>query len=233
MNVVSAPYRHSGMTLIELMIAMTLSLILAGGAIVLFVNTKSTYSLQQAVGRMQSDGNAAMTLLEQQIRLAGYPEDSLTLESGIVGTRGDSYTVQATATYFSQTESSDNSLIFQYEAPSNQFRNCAGETFAEGDVISVRIALSDPDGDGIGSLRCEGAASFADLVGAATGLTIVYGEDTDGDGAPNQYRTYDSVANLRNVVAIRLTYSVVADHDDVNPRLFSNTIALRNQVHLL
>ena len=79
---------EAGFTLVELMIAMVLSLMIMGGTLALFAGTKSTFLLQRAVSQVQSDGNAVLTLLEHQVRLAGYPQDSLLLESGVIGNNG-------------------------------------------------------------------------------------------------------------------------------------------------
>lgn len=226
MNATPRCRRQAGLTLIELMIAMVLSLLLMAGTIALFGGTKQTYALQRAVSDVQASGHAALSLLEQQIRLAGHPEDSLALQSGIVGTKGKTYPVVG-AHVFGETESADDALIVQFEAPTDGFRNCAGEVFNAGDVVAIRISL-----DAAGTLRCQGAAASADLATAVSGLTFTYGEDgADDDKAPDAYVTYDAVTNLRNVVAIRMSFAVGSDHPDVNPRQFTSTIAMRNQVH--
>lgn len=226
--------KQSGLTLVELMIAMVLSLVTMAATLALFTSTKNTFRLQQAVSQAQSGGNAALTLLRQQIQLAGYPEDSLVLQSGVVGTNasGGNYTIVGTSTGFSQTASSDNSLIIQFEAPQDAFFNCAGELFNTADMVAVRIALADADGDGINALTCQGTGSAVELVDNVSNLQIQYGEfSSAAASAPVLYKNYASVANARNVVAVRLSFDVGSDHPELQPRTFTTTIPIRNQVH--
>jgi type IV pilus assembly protein PilW len=218
-----------------LLIAMTLSLVIMAGILALLTGTKQTFTLQQAVSRVQSDGNAAMMLLEGQIRTAGYPEDSLVLETGVVGKdgKGGNYAISADAGQaFSETVSGDSSLILQFEAPYDGFFNCAGEVFSVNDTIAVRIALSDIDGDGIDSLTCQGISAPAVLVDDVTNLQFEYGELSSGATAvPVEYKAYSDVGNTRNVVAVRVSFDVNADHPSLQARTFSTTVPIRNQVH--
>jgi type IV pilus assembly protein PilW len=64
--------REKGLTLIELLVAMTLGLLLIGGAIGFFLSTKQANLTLDALSRNQESGRFAMSLLTQNIRLAGY-----------------------------------------------------------------------------------------------------------------------------------------------------------------
>jgi type IV pilus assembly protein PilW len=44
-----------------------------------------------------------------------------------------------------------------------------------------------------------------ELVEGVENMQILYGEDTDGDRIPNRYLTVNSVSNLANVVAVRVS----------------------------
>jgi len=226
--------RQSGLTLIELLIAMVLSLVIMAGILALFMGTKQTFALQQAVSQVQSDGNAAVMLLESQIRLAGYPEDSLLLATGVIGPdgKGSNYAISAEAGQaFSETASGDGLLILQFEAPYDGFFNCAGELFNANDTVAVRIALSDLDGDGVDSLTCQGTSAPAVLVDDVTNLQFQYGELSSGAAVPVAYKPYADVVNTRNVVAVRVSFDVNANHPSLQARTFSTTVPIRNHVH--
>ena len=80
-------------------------------------------------------------------------------------------------------------------------------------------------------------------------MQILFGEDTSGDGSPNQYLTSDQVADPKQVTAIRIWLVVRSERekvldesqiytiDGVNEsqddsrlrQVFSATIALRNR----
>ena len=63
---------QSGMSLIELMIAMVLGLVLAGGAIQIFISSKATYGLENALSRLQETGRFVVDTLAKEVRMAGY-----------------------------------------------------------------------------------------------------------------------------------------------------------------
>jgi type IV pilus assembly protein PilW len=59
-----------GLSLVEIMVAMTLGLILLAGVIQLFVSNKRAHAVQTAVNGMQENGRYAMKLLSDSIRAA-------------------------------------------------------------------------------------------------------------------------------------------------------------------
>ena len=67
----SAP-RQSGFTLVELMVAMTISLVVLAGVIQVFVSNKQTHRSQQANARLQESGRTAIALLQRDIRPVGF-----------------------------------------------------------------------------------------------------------------------------------------------------------------
>jgi type IV pilus assembly protein PilW len=64
--------RMIGFTLIELMIAMTISMVLLGGVIQVFISSKQAYRLQESQARMQENARFIFAVLSNSIRQAGY-----------------------------------------------------------------------------------------------------------------------------------------------------------------
>lgn len=64
--------RQKGLSLIELMIAVTLGLILMTGVMQVFLSSKTVFSSQQALSRVQETGRLAIEFLSRDIRMAGY-----------------------------------------------------------------------------------------------------------------------------------------------------------------
>ncbi|WP_312960348.1 PilW family protein [Stutzerimonas nitrititolerans] len=64
--------RQRGLSLVELMVAMALSLLLMLGVIQIFLSSKQTYSTNSALSRVQENGRFAMEFLTQDIRNTGY-----------------------------------------------------------------------------------------------------------------------------------------------------------------
>lgn len=63
---------QTGMTLIEIMIALLIGVFLLGGVINIFINSKQTYRMQEGLSRLQENGRFAMEFLAKDIRLAGF-----------------------------------------------------------------------------------------------------------------------------------------------------------------
>ncbi|RLA45094.1 MAG: hypothetical protein DRR42_19745 [Gammaproteobacteria bacterium] len=63
---------QNGLTLVELMIAMVISLVLVGGVTQTYISTKQTYRLTEAQSRIQENGRFALYLLTRDIRMADF-----------------------------------------------------------------------------------------------------------------------------------------------------------------
>lgn len=68
----TTPRGQAGLSLIELMIAMTLGLFILAGILTVFITNKQTYIVQQGIAHIQESGRFATTHLAHDIRLAGY-----------------------------------------------------------------------------------------------------------------------------------------------------------------
>ena len=63
---------QSGITLVELMIAVTLSIVITAGVIQIFISNKRTYEVQEAVSRLQENGRFASEFIADDIRMVGF-----------------------------------------------------------------------------------------------------------------------------------------------------------------
>jgi len=72
MKIPTLQSKQQGFTLIEIMIAATISLILLAGVGQIFTSNQQTYRVQEAVSRVQENGRFAMHLLTKEIRMAGF-----------------------------------------------------------------------------------------------------------------------------------------------------------------
>jgi type IV pilus assembly protein PilW len=64
--------RHGGFSVIELMVAMVISLLLLGGVATIFVSSKGTYERVERLSRTQESGRFALDAIVRDIRSAGY-----------------------------------------------------------------------------------------------------------------------------------------------------------------
>ncbi len=61
-----------GLSIVEIMVALTIGLILLAALTRLFVTSRTTYTLEESLARVQESGRFAMEFLAQDIRMAGY-----------------------------------------------------------------------------------------------------------------------------------------------------------------
>jgi len=66
------PGTQCGFSLVEIMIALTLSLILTAGVIQIMASSRQTYRVADAAARMQENARFAMDFLTRDIRMAGF-----------------------------------------------------------------------------------------------------------------------------------------------------------------
>ena len=83
--------KQSGMTLVELMVSMTIGIMLIAGIVQLMANNKQHYLFQSELARMQENGRYALTVLREEIQMAGVSGCSATsqvnnlLDTGAAG----------------------------------------------------------------------------------------------------------------------------------------------------
>lgn len=65
-------HRQNGMSMIELMVAMVISLILLIGVGQIFIGTKRAYLMNEGLSRIQEDGRFAIDFLQRTVRMADY-----------------------------------------------------------------------------------------------------------------------------------------------------------------
>lgn len=65
-------HRQAGVGLVEIMVAVTLSLILTAGLIHVYTGNKQTYRIQESLSRVQENGRFALDFVTRDLRSAGF-----------------------------------------------------------------------------------------------------------------------------------------------------------------
>jgi type IV pilus assembly protein PilW len=68
----SAPGQAAGLTLVELLVAMTIGLVLMIGAVQVYVDSSKSFAVNETTARLQENARYAMSVIEPDIRMAGY-----------------------------------------------------------------------------------------------------------------------------------------------------------------
>ena len=65
-------HRQAGVGLVEIMVAVTLSLILMAGLVQVYTGNKQTYRIQESLSRVQENGRFALDFITRDLRSAGF-----------------------------------------------------------------------------------------------------------------------------------------------------------------
>jgi len=172
--------RQQGLSLIELMIAMTLGLILLAGVVQIFLSSKQTYSTVMGTSQLLDNGRLATHFISNSVTKAGYWGDvSFTREYGTdsglevvhTGTSNTPYADKYIgrfgvneylsgsnddATDANVVDGTDEIWIRFNGNDGSPMTNCAGANILATQVAIERYYLSEPVGsETIGSLVCE------------------------------------------------------------------------------
>ena len=188
---------QQGSGLIELMISMAIGLILVLGISLVFVSVNKINKDRQGLSNLQNNQRLAMSFISSGIYNAGYYPNPLAVSpiasnQALVGTESGT----------------NDTLTIRFVAPSGTsitpFQGCTA-TLTPGNVYSNTFSVS------AGNLVCTQtditAGTTATVVNLSTGLSgldIVYGVDTTGDGSAETYRNA-STATWGTVKTVMVT----------------------------
>lgn len=209
---------QSGFSLVELMIAMTLSLMLLGAVIQVFLSSKLTSELSNDVSRVQENGRFSLEFLARDIRMAGYsnlPRHRST--PNILNTSCDSFNP---CTSNGAGNNSDRIAVTLNPLPdaTGAETDCTGANVNANDQIANVYYVSTDNATGISSLMCRGYnlttntwnASEQPLVDGIDNMQILYGIDSTEDdrnlSQVNRFVDASSVsaADWNSIRAVRL-----------------------------
>lgn len=239
--------KQHGVTLVELMLSLAISLIVLLAVTSIYVTSKRGYAIQDTLARQQENGRFAIELLTQDLRMAGFRKDfhhdafiAVNTADGGAGAANDTITIQ----YESTTD------CLGQATPLN---SCMTSGVVNGRRCAVNRYFIDANSD----LAClgNGGANPEVIVERVDNLQILYGVDTDNseDGTANKYVTWDNVTNAERerIVSVRFgmlvstptetakaqlatTHNILDQTLNVNDRrinrVYTSTVVLRNRL---
>ncbi|MFV3306619.1 PilW family protein [Pseudomonas sp. NY15181] len=209
---------QSGLSLVELMIAMLLGLLLIGGVLQVFLSSKQTFSSNTALSRVQENGRFAMTFLTYDLRNAGYKGECVSELNNLTGLTDARYTLdmalqgwesgQSIPNWFSGTRRSgtDAILVKHAAAASGATPSAASSTdsisttAATGIAQGTLLVLSDPIGCDLFRNNSAASNSAVSVNGASFGHiypstsdilkfeSTLYFVNNNSAGSPSLYR---------------------------------------------
>jgi type IV pilus assembly protein PilW len=138
--------RSSGMTLIELMVALAIGSFLMIGAITVFMQSRNTFRVNESVSRLQENARFVLDALEPDVRMAHY--FGLTTRSGKVQGRALPTDPAAFAVANDCGVNWSVNLASEVDASNNAYAwACAafGAAQAGSDTLVIRRVMEDPE----------------------------------------------------------------------------------------
>jgi len=190
--------RATGVTLVELLVAITLGAIILAGAVTLFVNNRDTYKTTNELSRLQETARYALDMMVKDIRMAGYfgcaDRGDTVRNNVVVATAGQLWDINLDPAAGAVIPAIEG---FEAAFPANEFMPSG---------FDVTVGANGPGGDILAStdaitLRYL-AGSMNDVAGTAG--TLDYLVTADAINGPNSVITADSTGGfaLNQVAAI-------------------------------
>lgn len=236
-----SPNRQQGLTLIEILIALLLGVFLIGGVLEIFVNTKETNRMQEALSRLQENGRFAMEFIGRDMRMASYSFCPRALSSLPVNPLANFIVGVDGAGNGTNQDSPDSIAVQWIEATTCPTIN---------PPVNVAYAVVDNPTTGVRELQRNGAP----LIEGVENMQIFYGYDTGGTqhGPPAFYGAWGQVANRERVVSVRVNLllyssdpfvldapaSIIFNNENTVSdrrvrRTFTSTFTLRNRYDVI
>lgn len=222
--------RPSGFTLVELMVAITITMFLIAGMLALVVKMKGSFTTQDQLGRTQENVLFALTILDTTIRHAGYfPDPAVSTESiampatTTANPDGTTYADQQSIAGSAGAGTVSDTISVRFQAASgDDLTNCAGDINKSGAKVSWSNTFAV---NASSQLTCtvsvDGGAPGAPvvLIDNVGSLRVLYG--VDSTATSNNVDRYVSATDIGTTYPFTSVYSVrlsIVFNDLVNSR---------------
>ncbi len=251
--------RQRGLTLVEIMVALVISLVLVAGLIQILISSRQVYRVQDGLARVQENGRFGMEFITRSVREAGYPaiSDNPTVNyakfdgAALRGTEGASGAPDTITVSFDSTTDCLGNDTSSVSVAGGNVQRTVNRFFLQDNRLQCRTF--NP-ADYPGTLTPSQTQPLIDNV---EDLQILYGIDITNDQAANRYvnatEVGTSAGDWEKVISVRVCLLVrsvennlvneILPYQDCNGnsitpsdrfvrRLFTSTINLRNKVNV-
>lgn len=220
-------YRHfyqsvsyqKGFSLVEIMLALTISLFLLAGFVQLFIGSKQTYRFSDGLSRLQENGRFAIDRLAFDIRMAGFrenisvlpPSDAVKIQSTDEdgdGRKDDRITIK----YYDKTNSTN--LLVGYFINKGASGRLA--LFRQENATAAQELIEGVEAMRIVSVPCVGSSSGTSVCSVRVDLLLVSAER-------------NLATESQSVIFPPGTATTFTVPDRRLPQIFSTTVAIRNR----
>jgi type IV pilus assembly protein PilW len=207
-------HAQAGLSMIELLVAVAISLLMLMGLFSIVYGTRQNFLAQNQLGILQDNERMAMTLLTNVIQTAGYfaNPQSATQSGALPVDSTNHFTTAGQSIYgTAATTGTSDQISVRYLAGTNDgVMDCQGQTNSSGaaqmdvntfwvDTVNQQLKCTATDG--------TAAATTQVLVTNVTNMTVSYGVAAAGTTSAVQYISSANMtaANWASVVSVQVT----------------------------
>jgi len=199
-------HAQAGLGLVEMMVAIAITIALSAGMLALLLNTRTSNAAQSALEQLQDDQRLLLTRVIDTVQMTGYfpnPQTSNVLAE--LPASGNDFPVAGQAVTGSTGGAGvPDVLKVRYEAGvGDGVLDCSGKPNTSGaPLVQVNVFSVDA----AGNFNCTVNGTTQPLASGVTGFSVLYGVDTNGDGSADTYLPASGMAgNWQAVASIRVT----------------------------
>ena len=203
-----------GFSIVELMVAITISSLLLLGVTKIFIDTKGSYNLREGLSRLQENGRFAMDLAQISFRQVGFKADGFQPDSAVFPVDATNYG-PANNNFVSSGQiitgsevggTASDTLSFRFQQPSiapflvecnSNIAPVAGTLL----VNTLHISANN-------TLNCiDSAGNDQQIIDGVENMQVLYGVDSDLDRVADMYIPADTVTtngDWPQVVGVRI-----------------------------
>lgn len=219
--------KQGGIGLIELMIAVTISLFLMIGLGTVYYGMRQNSIARSGLSQLQDQQRTAMSMVAGAIQQAGYFPTPLTDFNTSYFTATAPFTVAGTPLTATNT-----SFSVRYRTLLNvPMATCTGMSTATATYVDTYSISTD----GSNTLNCDEtvngvAAATQSMVSGISSMTLKLGVDFNGDGSAFQYLDATAVSDWTSVKSVQVTLNfknpLAGQPGQTDPLPFTRTIGL-------
>jgi type IV pilus assembly protein PilW len=242
--------RQSGFTLVEMMVAVAISLVVILGFTLTFVSIKQSFISQDKTAQLQDNERLAMAILTGSGQQAGYYPLPATLDSNqIIASTSTTYgDMPAGQAVMGTSGSTTDTFSMAFAASANDgLITCQGHTVSAADIAAAPSMTNNSVGvrntfyvdTAAKTLNCivqvnngtastYGGGTTQPLVTNVASMQVVYGVD-GGAGSVAGYYPASGVTTWASVKSVRVTLNFVNPYDSSSTIPWTQTINILNR----
>lgn len=218
--------RQSGLSLIEMMIALVLGLIVVSAVLNVFVGSNRSAAFSNGLRAMQENGRHGIQVLQKGIRVAGYRPAGSIEPLNIAKSGPSAVSIRVAASF-----------------------DCNGQSTATNAGIAENTYSFDSTNQQVTCTGSSATPTAMPLVDGVENFRVLYGLDVNGNGQADQYVPYSATLSAFDIRAVRMallvssvspirsrsvaqTHVVLDDETSTNDRIarnvFMTSVLLRN-----